>query len=190
MRPFSTLGVRPFLWATPAELRELQQRFYELSRELHPDRFANVAEDARQEAETRSAMLNADYAKLKDFWKLADAVANTAQVAAGAEAPRSGTPPPELASDYFELQEQAAELGPRDAGVLTQAAALKTALETRLREDEARVEQFAQRYPYCGRGNAEAPWTEADLADLRRLLQAVRFGRSFLRDLDAKFPSR
>jgi molecular chaperone HscB len=186
MRPFSTLLVAPYLWATPEQARELQRRFYELSRELHPDRFANADDETRAEVESRSALLNADYARLKDFWRLVETVA-----AAEAAPARASTPPPELAADYFELQEQAMELGPAHAEVRKQAEALKATLRARLLADETKVEDFAKRFPYAGPATTDiaAPWNEKDLEELRKLLQAVRFGRSFLRDLEAKFPA-
>jgi len=176
--------VVPYLWATPEQTRELQKRFYELSRELHPDGFANADAETRGEAESRSALLNADYAKLKDFWRLVESVG----AAEPAEAHRA-TPPPELAADYFELQEQAMELGPTHPQVKAQAATLQATLTARLTADEAKVTAFAQRFPYTGLGSplAEAPWNATDLTELRKLLQTVRFGRSFLRDVTAKF---
>ena len=52
----------------------LQQRYYELSRELHPDRFMRKPEAERQRALDLSSTLNDAYRTLKDPLKRANYV--------------------------------------------------------------------------------------------------------------------
>jgi molecular chaperone HscB len=47
-------------------LDQLQKRFYELSRQLHPDRFMQKPEAERQQALDKSSELNDAYRTLKD----------------------------------------------------------------------------------------------------------------------------
>ena len=52
----------------------LQKRFYELSREFHPDRFAQKPAEERLKAEESSAILNDGYRVLRDFVQRAEYV--------------------------------------------------------------------------------------------------------------------
>jgi molecular chaperone HscB len=82
-------------------LDDLQQRFYKLSRELHPDRFMQKPEAERQRALDRSSALNDAYRTLKDPIKRAQYLLGLEGFDIGEQ--RSKDVPPELLEEVFEL---------------------------------------------------------------------------------------
>jgi molecular chaperone HscB len=82
-------------------LDALQQRFYELSRQLHPDRFMRKPEAERQQALDNSSALNDAYRTLKDPIKRAQYLLTLEGFEIGEQ--RSKDVPPELLEEVFEL---------------------------------------------------------------------------------------
>lgn len=63
MEYFSALGLEPCLTLDPADL---EKRFYSVSRDVHPDRFARGTAKEQSEALSKSSLLTAAYRTLKD----------------------------------------------------------------------------------------------------------------------------
>ena len=82
-------------------LDDLQQRFYKLSRELHPDRFMQKPEAERQRALDMSSALNDAYRTLKDPIRRAQYLLGLEGFDIGEQ--RSKDVPPELLEEVFEL---------------------------------------------------------------------------------------
>ncbi len=82
-------------------LDDLQQRFYQLSRELHPDRFMRKPEAERQRALEMSSALNDAYRTLKDPVKRAQYLLSQEGFDIGEQ--RSKDVPAELLEEVFEL---------------------------------------------------------------------------------------
>jgi molecular chaperone HscB len=82
-------------------LDALQQRYYELSRQLHPDRFMQKPEAERQRALDMSSALNDAYRTLKDPIKRAQYLLSVEGFDVGEQ--RSKDVPPELLEEVFEL---------------------------------------------------------------------------------------
>jgi len=80
---------------------DLQKRFYELSRQLHPDRFMRKSETERQYSLDASSLLNDAYRALKDPVKRAQYVLSHEGFDIGEQ--RSKDVPPELLEEVFEL---------------------------------------------------------------------------------------
>jgi molecular chaperone HscB len=80
---------------------DLQQRYYALSRELHPDRFMQKPEVERQRALDMSSALNDAYRTLKDPIKRAQYLLTLEGFDIGEQ--RSKDVPPELLEEVFEL---------------------------------------------------------------------------------------
>jgi molecular chaperone HscB len=95
---FSALGVKRRFGQNKADL---ESRFYKLSRELHPDRFATGSADERREALEKMSLVNEAYGTLKDPVRLRDYFLKLAGVGGDAKAQI----PVELAESWFELQE-------------------------------------------------------------------------------------
>jgi molecular chaperone HscB len=82
-------------------LDTLQQRYYELSRQLHPDRFMQKPEAERARALDMSSALNDAYRTLKDPIKRAQYLLSLEGFDIGEQ--RSKDVPPELLEEVFEL---------------------------------------------------------------------------------------
>ena len=82
-------------------LDDLQQRFYDLSRRLHPDRFMRRTETERQYSLDASSLLNDAYRALRDPVKRAQYVLSQEGFDVGEQ--RSKDVPPELLEEVFEL---------------------------------------------------------------------------------------
>jgi molecular chaperone HscB len=82
-------------------LDDLQKRFYELSRQLHPDRFMQKPEAERLRALDMSSALNDGYRTLKDPIKRGQYLLTLEGFDIGEQ--RSKDVPPELLEEVFEL---------------------------------------------------------------------------------------
>ena len=80
---------------------ELQKRFYELSRALHPDRFTSRSETERRYSLEASSILNDAWRALRDPVKRAEYVLRQNGFDIGEQ--RSNNVPPELLEEVFEL---------------------------------------------------------------------------------------
>lgn len=89
-------------------LDALRQRYYELSRELHPDKFMRKPEAERQRALDMSSALNDAYRTLKDPVKRAQYLLGLEGFDIGEQ--RSKDVPPELLEEVFELNMALEEL--------------------------------------------------------------------------------
>lgn len=97
---FSVFGVKRRFGLDKSEL---ETRFYKLSRELHPDRFATGSMDERRQALEKMSLVNEAYRILKDRDQLRDYFLKL--VMGGSDSPKKGQIPVELAESWFELQE-------------------------------------------------------------------------------------
>ena len=99
-------------------LDALQQRYYELSRQLHPDRFMQAPEAERQRALDRSSALNDAYRTLKDPIKRAQYLLRLEGFDIGEQ--RSQDVPPKLLEEVFELNMALEEMRGGDASARPQ----------------------------------------------------------------------
>ncbi|HEX8986240.1 MAG TPA: Fe-S protein assembly co-chaperone HscB [Bryobacteraceae bacterium] len=84
----------------------LEQRFYELSRKLHPDRFLRATAAERERSLEASALLNDAYRTLRNPVARAEHLLKLE----GREADGSAQAPPELLAEVFELNEALEEV--------------------------------------------------------------------------------
>ncbi len=139
---FSLLETRPLFGQDEAALRA---RFYELSRVLHPDRFAASSSQARANSVERMSRINEAFRMLKSKKLLREAILELHEVGdpvktpggpRGASAAPRGAPPLELAEDWFELQDAVME-DPTQA--FEKIRAFELELEERKSADEAKI---------------------------------------------------
>ena len=83
------------------DLNDLEARFYDLSKQWHPDRFARGTPDEKRTSEIATATLNDGYRTLKDSVARAEYVLKEHGLEGGGQ--RSNTVPPELLDEVFEL---------------------------------------------------------------------------------------
>jgi molecular chaperone HscB len=122
---------------------ELQQRFYELSRQLHPDRFMRKSEVERQYSLDASSILNDAYRTLKDPVKRAQYILSQEGFEIGEQ--RSKDVPPELLEEVFELNMALEEMRSGDDSARPQLESAKNNFANMLAEADRQLEtQFAQ----------------------------------------------
>lgn len=158
---FEALGVPP---AFNLDLTLLEKKFYERSRQLHPDRFANKPAAEQQRALDAAADLNDAYRTLRDPIKRAEYMLERQGLQ------RSQSAPPELLEEVFELN-MLLESAP-DRAELEAARArfesLQSDVDSELREAYARCDA--------------APDARI-LAGIRALLDRRRYIDNLLRDV-------
>src|SRR5262245_37320611 len=102
---FEVFGIQRGLDLEPAVL---QRKFYELSRQLHPDKFAAAPPEYQQYAVDATAQLNDAWRVLRDPVKRAEYLLKLEGFDIGEQ--RSNNVPPELLEEVFELNMMLEEL--------------------------------------------------------------------------------
>jgi molecular chaperone HscB len=100
------------------DLKDLEQRFYALSRKWHPDRFARAGAEERQQALDASAILNDGYRVLRDPIQRANYLLKENGFDIGEQ--QGKEVPPELLEEVFELN---MALDESDADAIAEARA-------------------------------------------------------------------
>ncbi len=142
----------------------LEQRYRELTRKLHPDRFARADARARRASLARSVQLNEAWRALKDPVRRAEYLVELSRVRGGDK----DAVPPALLAEILELRQELGEarLEGDDAKVQVMAAAMQQRLEVTL----GRVaEKLAAATPSAD-----------DLEAAAQDLVAIRYFRRFL----------
>jgi molecular chaperone HscB len=161
------------------DVQLLQKRFYELSKQWHPDRFGRKSAEEQAEALEATSILNDGYRTLKDPVKRAEYLLKEQGFPIGEQ--RSKDVPPELLEEVFELNMMLEELkgGDEEArGQLEGARANFNGLQTAVDEQ---LESLFAKY------DAAAPESDTAtqaLGEIRGLLNRRRYIDNLLRDVD------
>lgn len=123
---------------------ELQNRFYELSRHLHPDLFTRKSERERQYALEASSILNDAYRTLRDPVKRANYVLKQEGFDIGEQ--RSKDVPPELLEEVFELNMALEELRGGDDSARPQLETARQNFTGMLADVDAQLEALFAKY--------------------------------------------
>lgn len=183
------------------DLPAVEARFKDLSRRLHPDRFAKADPRARRASLQRTVQLNEAWRTLKDPTRRAEYLLEIAGFAIGAEEGASAQgsagvsrdaaaspdaqlrvrieAPQALLMDVLELREELADA--RVEGDSGRVARLAGELEERSAQAFARVGEALQEAEAAGWGEA----ARAALETAARELIALRYFRRFLDDAGA-----
>jgi molecular chaperone HscB len=157
----------------------LQKRFYELSRQWHPDRFSRRPAEEQSQALEATSVLNDGYRTLKDPVKRAEYLLGQEGFPIGEQ--RSKNVPPELLEEVFELNMLLEELRTGDE---SQKSQLEQARENFVRmqtEVDKQLESLFAKY------DAAAPDSETGkqaLHELRGALNRRRYIENLIRDVD------
>ena len=103
--------------------KDLESRFYELSKQWHPDLFARSGPEAKRMSEAATATLNDGYRTLKDPLARAEYLLKEHGLDGGGQ--RSNTVPPELLDEVFDLN---------------------SALEDEIENSRSQLEQFREKF--------------------------------------------
>jgi len=125
-------------------LDELQKRYYELSRQLHPDRFMQKPEADQQRALDLSSALNDAYRALKDRVKRAQYMLSLEGFDIGEQ--RSKDVPPELLEEVFELNMALEEMRSGDDSARPQLEAAEKTFTGMLAGVDEQLEALFEKY--------------------------------------------
>ena len=157
---------------------ELQKRYYELSRRLHPDRFQTSTREEQRASLQATALLNSAFKTLKDVesrgrWWLENTGESLGR--------NNNQVPAELAARVFEIQEKIADLadssGTRCDELRGDLRRTQTDLANRVNEEEATVDGILRDWPRdhdAGDARAELKRVLSKLSYLRTLARDVR----------------
>jgi molecular chaperone HscB len=138
---YALLGISP---ALSVSLEALQQRYYQLSRELHPDRFLRKPEVERQRALEMSSALNDAYRTLKDPIKRAQYLLGQHGFDIGEQ--RSKDVPPQLLEEVFELNMALEEMRSGDESARPQLEAAEKNFAQMLADVDEQLDALFSRY--------------------------------------------
>jgi len=147
--------------------KDLESRFYALSRKWHPDRFARAGAEEQQKALDMSALLNDAYRALRDPVARLDYFLSLKGVANG----DSNKVPPSLLEEVFELNMALEELKMGDTEVVPQLQQAQEKFRGMLSSIDNRIETlFAQ-------------WDESQDTAVLNDLRALQLERNYIRNL-------
>lgn len=179
---YEALGLAPML---SLDAEDLKRRFYERSRQWHPDRFARRGPEQQKMAMDMTAALNDGFRTLRDPVSRAEYFLEQQGM------PPTKTPPPELLEEVFELNMALEELRGGDASVRPQLDdARKRFLGMRSEIDQSLAGLFA-RYDASKEAEgmdqirATGGFIEAPLlGDIRAALDRRLYISNLLRDVE------
>ena len=152
----------------------LQRKFYELSRQYHPDRFAGRPSQEQQFALDFTALLNDAYRVLRDPVKRAEYLLKQEGFDIGEQ--RSSNVPPELLEEVFELNMMLEELRSGDESARPQLAEARAQFSHMLERVDCDLEHEFRVY--------DAEPDPSVLQVLRSILNRRRYIENLLREVD------
>ena len=147
--------------------KDLETRFYSLSRKWHPDRFARAGAAEQLEALDTSAVLNDAYRTLRDPVKRLDYFLSLKGFTSG----DSSKVPPELLEEVFELNMALEELRTGDTDVVPQLRQAQGKFRGMLEVIDGRIEAL-----FSG-------WDESADSAVLNDLRALQLERNYVRNL-------
>jgi molecular chaperone HscB len=157
----------------------LQRRFYELSREWHPDRFGRKSAEEQTQALEATAILNDGYRTLRDPVKRAEYVLKQEGFPIGEQ--RSKDVPPELLEEVFELNVMLEELKAGDESARGQLESAKQNFVGLRTEIDTGLEQLFGKYDAA---DAQSETAKQALHEIRGALNRRRYIENLIRDVN------
>lgn len=166
--PFKTLGIEP---AFDIDVRAVEARHRELSRALHPDKFASAPAAERRMALSRAIEVNEAFRAIKNPIKRAEALFQYIGVPAGETA--EPNPSTDLLMEMMEAREALSDAArAKDMGAVNNLS-----LKMQLRERETLTA--------LGEGFKKADEDVSEARKLLHLLGELRYLRRFLDEVSA-----
>lgn len=156
----------------------LQKRFYELSKQWHPDRFSRKSAEEQAEALEATSILNDGYRTLKDPVKRAEYLLKEEGFPIGEQ--RSKDVPPELLEEVFELNMALEELKGGDVEARGQLETARGNFAGMQSAVDQQLEDLFKKFDA----------TQQGLPDIRALLNRRRYIDNLLRDVDRALNQR
>jgi molecular chaperone HscB len=167
MRYYEALGLEPKLVLDPDDLKK---RFYERSRQWHPDRFARASADEREKSLEMTSVLNDAFRTLREPVARAEYFLGETGIEISKEAP------PELLEEVFELNMALEELREGDASARPQLVEAQGRFNTMLAESDSSLMALFGRYD-------ESPGRDT-LDQIRATLNRRRYVSNLVREVE------
>lgn len=167
MQYYEALGLQPQLTLDPDDLKK---RFYERSRQWHPDRFSRASYDDRQRALDMTAVLNDAFRTLRDPVKRAEYFLKQNGIELSKDAP------PELLEEVFELNLALEEMRGGDDSARPQLESARERFSAMLGEIDDGLASLFARYDSTHDGAA--------LDEARKSLNRRRYVSNLVRDVE------
>lgn len=159
--------------------QDLQKRFYDLSRQWHPDRFTRKSADEQSQALEATSVLNDGYRTLRDPIKRAEYVLTEEGFPIGEQ--RSKDVPPELLEEVFALNMALEELKSGDEDARPQLESARNNFAGMRGDIDRQLDNLFAKY------DAAPPESESArqaLHNIRGVLNRRRYIENLLRDVD------
>jgi molecular chaperone HscB len=158
---------------------ELQRRFYELSRQWHPDRFSRKSEQEQAEALEATAILNDGYRTLRDPVRRAEYLLKEEGFPIGEQ--RSKDVPAELLEEVFELNMMLEELKEGEESARPQ---LETARQNFIGLRDAVDRELENLFSTYDAAEPQSETARQALHEIRGVLNRRRYIENLLRDVE------
>lgn len=162
--------------------KDLERRFYELSRKFHPDFYLNAGEHEQRLSLENSAVLNRSYRALREPFARAEYLVKLIQ---GSDQEIAASPPRELLEEVFEFNERLQEIRGKRDGDRTRT--LASQLENDRRRFEAKdaalrsgLEDLFRRWDAAAEAGKD---TAEILGELKALLSQRKYIQNTVRDI-------
>jgi molecular chaperone HscB len=173
MRFYEALDLVPRL---ALDSDDLKRRFYERSRQWHPDRFSQAGKEEQETALEMSAVLNDAFRTLRDPVTRADYFLEERGITA------SKTPPPELLEEVFELNMALEELRDGDDSAKPRLMDAQTRFIGMRNEIDQGLEELFRAYDDSG--------NPPILAEIRRALDRRRYISNLVAEVQKELTQR
>jgi len=161
------------------DLETLQKRFYELSRQWHPDRFSRKSAEEQAQALEATAILNDGYRTLRDPVKRAEYLLTEEGFPIGEQ--RSKDVPPELLEEVFELNMMLEELKSGEESARPQLESAKQHFVGLRTGIDNELEQLFAKYDSS---ESQSETAKQALHEIRGALNRRRYIENLIRDVD------
>ena len=167
MKYYDAFGLAPKL---ALDLDDLQKRFYERSRQWHPDKFTRAGASEQQRALDMTALLNDAFRTLRNPVTRAEYFLKQNSIELAKEAPA------ELLEEVFELNMALEEMRSGDKSARPQLEAARERFSAMLAHIDAELAASFRRY--------DAARDRAALEEIRGSLNRRRYISNLLREVD------
>lgn len=167
MKFYDALGLEPKLALDPEDLKK---RFYDRSRQWHPDRFSRASSEEKQKSEEMTSMLNDAFRTLRDPVSRAEYFLRESGLELSKDAP------PELLEEIFELNMALEELRGGDESARLQLVAAQERFAAMLEDAHSALASLFERYD-------QTP-DPAVLDQIRGALNRRKYASNLARDVE------
>jgi molecular chaperone HscB len=167
MKLYEAFGIEP---ALALDLEDVKKRFYERSRQWHPDKFSRASAAEQDRALEMTAVLNDAFRTLRDPVSRAEYFLKESGLELSKDAP------PELLEEVFELNMALEELRGGDASVLSQLQDSATKFRAMQSGADAELAELFAKH--------DASPERATLDQIRAVLNRRRYVSNLVRDVE------